>query len=564
MKTAYLAEKIRTGLLLGTITIFMCVPVLAEDDTPDLKAVYEKYCDSSWATLSGDGSSLSVDTNPFNFDKYTDRDALKAIPEINKALGLPDSVYDRMGSTTAMQGVQSFDFDNLHISWSYHPDNGMEVIYELASESDQELTTDDIKEVYEKQCESSWATLSGDGTSLSVDTNPFNLDKYTDRDALKAIPEINKALGLPDSVYDRMGSTTAMQGVQSVDYGNLHVSWSYHPDNGMEVIYELAVESDQELTADDLKEVYKKQCESSWATLSGDGTSLSVDTNPFNLDKYTDRDALKAIPEINKALGLPDSVYDRMGSTTAMQGVQSVDFGNLHVSWSYHPDNGMEVIYELAVESDQELTADDLKEAYEKQCESSWATLSGDGTSLSVDTNPFNLDKYTDRDALKAIPEINKALGLPDSIYDRMGSTTAMQGVQSVDFGNLHVSWSYHPDNGMEVIYELAVKSDQELTTDDLKEVYEKNCESSWATLSGDGTSLSVDTNPFNLDKYTDRDALKAIPEINKALGLPDSVYGRMGSTTAMQGVQTFDYGNLHVSWSYHPDNGMEVVYAIH
>ena len=103
----------------------------AEEAQPDLKAVYDEYCDSSWAELASDGNSLSIDSNPYDIDDYSDSDAIAAIPEINRALGLPESVYTRMGSTTSMQGVQTVDYGNLHVSWSYHPDNGIEIVYEI-------------------------------------------------------------------------------------------------------------------------------------------------------------------------------------------------------------------------------------------------------------------------------------------------------------------------------------------------------------------------------------------------------------------------------------------------
>lgn len=102
-----------------------------------------------------------------------------------------------------------------------------------------------------------------------------------------------------------------------------------------------------------------------------------------------------------------------------------------------------------------------------------------------------------------------------------------------------------------------------ETTVEELKSVYDAHCDAEWATLSSDGMSLQVDTNPSNREDYTNYKAYLAVSEINEALGLPDSVYSRMGSTSSMQGVQTAVSGNLTVSWTYHPDNGMEIIYAI-
>ncbi len=52
------------------------------------------------------------------------------------------------------------------------------------------------------------------------------------------IQVVNHELGLPDAVYERMEATRALDGTQTADYENVFVSWSYHPDTGLKVIYE--------------------------------------------------------------------------------------------------------------------------------------------------------------------------------------------------------------------------------------------------------------------------------------------------------------------------------------
>ena len=98
---------------------------------PDFDALYEKYCDASYASVGTDDSYLSIDTNPYNIDDYFDSDASNAIQNVNLALGLPDSVLQRMEETNALQGVQTYDNDEIEVSWTYHPDNGLEVTYSL-------------------------------------------------------------------------------------------------------------------------------------------------------------------------------------------------------------------------------------------------------------------------------------------------------------------------------------------------------------------------------------------------------------------------------------------------
>ena len=76
--------------------------------------------------------------------------------------------------------------------------------------------------------------------------------------------------------------------------------------------------------------------------------------------------------------------------------------------------------------------------------------------SLTIDTNPEDSSYYVyEDDALYAIVAINDYLGLPSSLIDKMSSTRALDGIQTQDCGEYTVTWNYHPDNGMKVIYEV-------------------------------------------------------------------------------------------------------------
>ena len=46
-------------------------------------------------------------------------------------------------------------------------------------------------------------------------------------------------LGLPDSLFEDMTMTNALMGKQSEEYENYVVEWSYHPDNGLDVIFKI-------------------------------------------------------------------------------------------------------------------------------------------------------------------------------------------------------------------------------------------------------------------------------------------------------------------------------------
>ena len=101
---------------------------------------------------------------------------------------------------------------------------------------------------------------------------------------------------------------------------------------------------------------------------------------------------------------------------------------------------------------------DMLDEAFIVCCDAdiNFASLSSDSTALTIDTNPNDTgySRYED-DATAAIVATNSFLNLPDSLTEKMASTRALDGMQSQNCGDFTVSWTYHPDNGLKVIYEV-------------------------------------------------------------------------------------------------------------
>ena len=98
------------------------------------ESVYTLYSDATACyELGADDSYIEVDTNPFNIDDYYNPVYLSVLEAFNEKLGIPDYVYQLMITTTAMQGRQTETVNGLTISWTYHPNNGLEVIYRLAS-----------------------------------------------------------------------------------------------------------------------------------------------------------------------------------------------------------------------------------------------------------------------------------------------------------------------------------------------------------------------------------------------------------------------------------------------
>lgn len=123
----------------GTCTITVTVngksdslDIIVRKD-PDFKKLYNQYCNSSWATVGADNSYLFIDTNPYNQEDYYLSAAGNAIEAINAALGLPSSLNKTMGLTSWSMGRQSQTFteQGVVVTWTYHPNKGMEVTYSL-------------------------------------------------------------------------------------------------------------------------------------------------------------------------------------------------------------------------------------------------------------------------------------------------------------------------------------------------------------------------------------------------------------------------------------------------
>lgn len=117
------------GLIVAIIIIVM---ILVSPSGPKkFDEMYSKLESESWCEIASDGSWMKIDTNPYDIDDYYDSDAYHKIESINSELGFSSSVYKQMGETRALDGRQSASCDNYEVSWTYHPDQGMEVLYSI-------------------------------------------------------------------------------------------------------------------------------------------------------------------------------------------------------------------------------------------------------------------------------------------------------------------------------------------------------------------------------------------------------------------------------------------------
>lgn len=107
----------------------------AEIAKQKLQEAYDQYrsefLGGSDIELASDGLSLSIDTRTNSM--FIDQTAklFPYIKQINELLSLPSSLNTKMEHTRALDGTLSETYDNYEVTWSYHPDSGLAVIYEV-------------------------------------------------------------------------------------------------------------------------------------------------------------------------------------------------------------------------------------------------------------------------------------------------------------------------------------------------------------------------------------------------------------------------------------------------
>ena len=137
------AKKSRRGghrqysLITPTLIVLIIIIASGGSKGPDFKSLYNEYCSSTWAEVGSDGSYLSIDTNPQNWDDdgLAYPAAYEAVKDVIAALELPDSLIKDMGKTSGADGKQeqTFPDQNVTVTWKYHPDKGLEVTFRLIS-----------------------------------------------------------------------------------------------------------------------------------------------------------------------------------------------------------------------------------------------------------------------------------------------------------------------------------------------------------------------------------------------------------------------------------------------
>lgn len=127
---------ITLSIIIGTIIILSIIILITsktnKKEKIDLQAIYDNVgCSSYYCKLATDGSYLEIDTNPSDIDDYSSYIARGYVEDINLELGFTEALYTKMGKTRALDGTLTDENENVKVSWTYHPDDGLEVIYYL-------------------------------------------------------------------------------------------------------------------------------------------------------------------------------------------------------------------------------------------------------------------------------------------------------------------------------------------------------------------------------------------------------------------------------------------------
>lgn len=126
--------------ILGVIVVVVIAVAFAFLHESKFEKVRNKCDDMAIKVSSGD-NYFTIDTYPDEFETMdealadlilprTQEIALEAIQYANEELGFNGSLYSQMLKTTALMGRQREENDKYKVSWTYQPDEGLEVTYE--------------------------------------------------------------------------------------------------------------------------------------------------------------------------------------------------------------------------------------------------------------------------------------------------------------------------------------------------------------------------------------------------------------------------------------------------
>ena len=111
--------------------------------------------------------------------------------------------------------------------------------FDSGSSGGSYVSSKDFNDMFYDIKSESWCDIAYDGTWMKLDTNPNNIEDSFNSSAWYKIKSVLTQLGFPSSVAEEMNATRALDGRLSATHGRYEVTWTYHPDKGLEVLFKI-------------------------------------------------------------------------------------------------------------------------------------------------------------------------------------------------------------------------------------------------------------------------------------------------------------------------------------
>ncbi len=127
---------------LALISLIVGLIVLKQTELYRIGVKMQQQYKFAVLTVADDNSYIILDTNSNDKDIENEpyylaqvyrkeaQDTLDGIRFMNEKLGFSSALYEKMMQTTSLMGRQTEENRRYRISWTYHPDKGLEVMYE--------------------------------------------------------------------------------------------------------------------------------------------------------------------------------------------------------------------------------------------------------------------------------------------------------------------------------------------------------------------------------------------------------------------------------------------------